>query len=158
MFAESSLWICQGCSHRLQNFHIQSVTHQEKVTSRLRLKSPRLQWIRRQSGGTNNLSSHHRRAEANAASHPVFESQRKIKWRLTILSGIIIGALSVFSFQETIQHSFAAARRSLRVAYALARSVRESVLPILLSSPAALELLTRCIQLSNNAQYSRGGW
>lgn len=50
----------------------------------------------------------------------------------------IIGVVSTFALTETAQHSYVAVKRSLRVAYALVRSVRELVLPTVLSSSTSV--------------------
>lgn len=122
--AKIGSWICQKCLQgreartarassypSLRAFRSQSFGHKEKVKTDF----------------TQGLS----RRRPGLSKDPILKYKGKRRRRLLVFTGIV-GVASVFASTDTARHAYAASIRSLRVASALIRSVRELVLRLLL--------------------------
>ena len=111
-------WICQKCLE----------TRIARATS-LRSKAFRLSTLRNENAVANYSTSKPFSTRIDFFGDPVPKFTDKRRRRLIVLTGLI-GLASIFALTDTARHSYAATLRSLRVAYALVKSVRESVFPI----------------------------
>lgn len=115
--------ICQKCLRGLQAKNVRSATRTARAPSALdpdgvHSKRTVAQYATSERLGTGIIYSSH------LTSKPTKNKRR----RLMILAAIL-GTASFFALTDSAQHSYAAAERSLRVAYALVRNVRELVYP-----------------------------
>jgi len=132
-----SIWICQRCSRGLKNLNVQSATCRTRPATRSRLEESRIKCLRNQSTIARHSKIDQPHARTGVSNDSILKSEWKTRRRLMILIAII-GVVSTFALTETAQHSYVAVKRSLRVAYALVRSVRELVLPTVLSSSTSV--------------------
>ena len=129
--ARSGLWTCHRCLHRRQTPDSQTVTGATKATNLPRVSILQLR-LASDKGTVAYLSTSEQPGTPIKISNGLGGKGKLIKKRRLLVLTAIIGAGSIFAFTDTARHSYAAAKRSLRVANALFWSVRELVLPILM--------------------------
>ena len=113
-------WVCQRCLRERRNLSSETVNSTMGPLSLLILRGVRPQHFKKINTAVRFSTKEKSRVPAGIRARTTLKGGR----RPAILTAVI-GVFLVFAFSDTAQHCYAAAKRSLRVADALIRSVRE---------------------------------
>ena len=149
--SRADIGVCWECIHRRRNLSNTAATRYSMPLTSGTLKFVGLRTSIRT--GTAKYSSTSRPQGSSAGIPPNPNAKRRKRSRRIVYLGGLGAIIAISSFTDTVQHGYEATKRSVRVANALMRSVRESVLPGIAIQSSPLPMLT-CIapQLPRDSQ------
>lgn len=126
-FTKPGFWICDRCLRRQRGFPTLYATYATKVAHRPVTNTFIPEQLRTKSISAQHPTSGALTSNNYSANRAVSENGKANRRNFAIILVTLLSAGTILAFSDSLKHSYAAARRSLRVLIALSQSVREYV-------------------------------
>ncbi|KAL2051568.1 hypothetical protein ABVK25_008230 [Lepraria finkii] len=123
--SKTGSWICNRCLRGLRKSPFQCATYATRPTTTSTAKSFVSKAFRNKSTKAKATISKKPLAKPPSAHSPTSKNASANRKNLAIILAALLGAGFFLAFSDGARHSYAAATRSMRVLYALGRSVRD---------------------------------